>query len=225
MVNVNKHEKYSKSIINEDHICILTEPGSKYVEHVTPDSGSSRDIAQEILECFHSEIPLLDFTYLRAIGCDGTVVNTGSKNEVVRQLEKAAGRSLQWLICQLHANELPPRNLLQNLDGKTKKPSTFTGTLGKKLKKCDKIHVYQNFQRIEAEIIKVKCDDLSTDQKYLPEIHCAISKGIVDHPVFHHDLGTLCHSRWFTTANKILRLYVTMSNPSENLLLLTKFIV
>ena len=82
-------------IINEEHICILTEPGSKYVELVTPDSGSSRDIAQEILECFHSEIPLLDFTYLRAIGYDGTVVNTGSKKRVVRQLEKAAGRSLQ----------------------------------------------------------------------------------------------------------------------------------
>ena len=88
--------------------------------------------------------------------------NTGSKNGVVRQLEKAAGRSLQWLICQLHANELPLRHLLQNLDGKSKGPSTFTGTLGKKLDKCENIHVYQNFQRIEAEIIEVKCYDLST---------------------------------------------------------------
>ena len=153
MVNVKKHEKHSKSIINKDYICILTEPGSKYVEHVTSDSCSSRDIAQEILECFHSEIPLLDFTYLRAIGRDGTVVNTGSRNGVVRQLEKAAGRSLQWLICQLHANELPLRHLPQKLYGKTKGPSIFTGTLGEKLEKCENIHVYQNFQRIEAEII------------------------------------------------------------------------
>ena len=93
LVNVKKHENYSKLIINEEHICILTEPGSKYVEHVTLDSGSSRDIAQEILECFHSEIPLLDFTYLRAIGCDGTVVNTGSKNGLV----KATGKS-RWQV-------------------------------------------------------------------------------------------------------------------------------
>ena len=82
MVNVKKQEEYSKSIINEEHICILTEPGSKYVEHVTPDSGSSRDSAQEVLECFHSEIPSLDLTNLRAIGCDATVVNTGSKMEL-----------------------------------------------------------------------------------------------------------------------------------------------
>ena len=203
----------------------MTEQGSKYVEHVTLDSGSSRDIAQEILECFYSEIPLLDLTYLRAIGCDGTVVNTCSKNGVLRQLEKAAGRSLQWLICHLHANELPLRHLLQNLDRKTKGPSTFTGTLGKKLEKCKNIHVYQNFQRIEAEIIEVKCDDLSTDQKYLLEIHCAFSKGIVDYPVFYRGPGALCHSRWLTTANRILRLYVTMSNPSENLLLLTEFLM
>ena len=164
---------------------------------------------------------MLDFTYLRAIGCNETVVNTGSKNGVVRQLEKAAGRSLQWLICQLHANELPLRHLLQNLDGKTKGPPTFTRTRGKNLEKCENIYVHQNFQRIEAEIMEVECDDLSTDQKHLLEMHCAISKGIVDHPVFHRDLSALGYSRWLTTANRILHLYVTMSNPSENLLLVT----
>ena len=57
------------------------------------------------------------------------------------------------------------------------------------------------------------------------EIHCAIFKGIVDHPVFHRDPGLLCHSSWLTTANRILRLYVTMSNPSENLLLLIEFVM
>ena len=93
------------------------------------------------------------------------------------------------------------------------------------MEKCENIHVYQNFQRIEAEIIDVKCNDLSTDQKYLLEIHCAISKGIVDHPVFHRDPGALCHSRWLTTVNRILCLYATMSNPSENLLLLTEFVL
>ena len=70
------------------------------------------------------------------------------------------------MIGQLHANELPLRHLLQNLDRKTKGPSTFTGTLGKKLKKCENIYVYQNFQKFEAEITEVNCDDLSTDQKY-----------------------------------------------------------
>ena len=86
---------YVKSIINEERICLLTEPGSKYVDHVNPDFGSSKNIAQAILECLYSETPLLDFTYARAISCDGTVVNTDSKNRVIRQLEKAADRLLQ----------------------------------------------------------------------------------------------------------------------------------
>ena len=60
------------------------------------------------------------------------------------------------------------------------------------------IQVYQNFQRIEAEIIEVNCDDLSTDQKYLLEIHCAISKGIVDHSAF---IMILVHSSFSLAHN------------------------
>ena len=66
---------------------------------------------------------------------------------------------------------------------------------------------------------------ICTDQQHLLEIHCAISKGIVDHPVFHRNPGALYHSRWLTTANRILRLDVTMSDPSENSLLLTEFVM
>ena len=133
----------------------MTEPGSKYVAHVTPDSGSSRDIAQEILECFHSEIPLLDFTYLRAIGCDGTVVKTGSKNGVVRQLEKATGRSLLWLICQLQANVLSLRHLLQNLNGKTKGPSTFTEILGKNWKSVGIFTFTKIFKELKQKLFNL----------------------------------------------------------------------
>ena len=59
---------------------------------------------------------------MQAVGCDGTVVNTGYKNGIIRQLELSMGRPLQWFVCLLHTNELPLRHQLQHLDGKTTGP-------------------------------------------------------------------------------------------------------
>ena len=52
---------------------------------------------------------------LQAIGCDGTVANTSSKNVVIRQIELSIERPLQWCIFLLHTNDLPLRHLLQHL--------------------------------------------------------------------------------------------------------------
>ena len=70
---------------------------------------------------------------LKAVGCDGTVINTGSKNGVIRQLEMFTAHPLQWHICLLHTNELPLQHLIQHLDGKTNDPRGFSGAIGKML--------------------------------------------------------------------------------------------
>lgn len=41
----------------------------------------------------------------------------------------------------------------------------------------------------------------------------------------NRDPGKISHARWLTTANRILRVYVSSENPSENLKILTKYIV
>ena len=56
-------------------------------------------------------------TYLVLIKCDGTNVNTGYKRGAIRCLEMFLKRSLQWVICELHHNELPLRHIgYQTLD-------------------------------------------------------------------------------------------------------------
>lgn len=37
--------------------------------------------------------------------------------------------------------------------------------------------------------------------------------------------GKMAHSRWLTTANRILRLYISIQNPSENFQLLVEFVM
>lgn len=41
-----------------------------------------------------------------AIGCDGTILNTGHKAGVIRLYEEHLQHALQWLICLLHFTEL-----------------------------------------------------------------------------------------------------------------------
>ncbi|KAB0790440.1 hypothetical protein PPYR_15181, partial [Photinus pyralis] len=35
----------------------------------------------------------------------------------------------------------------------------------------------------------------------------------------------MAHSRWFTTANRILKLYISTENPSYNLNILTEYVI
>ena len=48
---------------------------------------------------------------VKSVSSDGTVTNTGLDNGANRILEEALGMALQWLICDLHLNELLFRHL------------------------------------------------------------------------------------------------------------------
>ena len=65
------------------------------------------------------------------IGCDGTNVNTGAVEGVIRLLEEHLNRPLQWLACMMHANELPLRHLINKLDGVIQGPKRFSGIIGR----------------------------------------------------------------------------------------------
>lgn len=95
--------------IKEEHYVLVSFPNQSYVEHVVPGSE---------IRGSRSE------TTLRALVCDGTAVNTGKYNGVIRKIELHLGRPLQWLICLMHANELPLRKLIEVVDGKTTGPKT-----------------------------------------------------------------------------------------------------
>lgn len=43
-------EKYYRKEIIEDHVSILQEPADKYIGHVTPKSGSVKDLAQSLCD-------------------------------------------------------------------------------------------------------------------------------------------------------------------------------
>uniref|UniRef100_A0A6P7GJK8 Uncharacterized protein LOC114343228 n=1 Tax=Diabrotica virgifera virgifera TaxID=50390 RepID=A0A6P7GJK8_DIAVI len=63
--------------IKEEHISVISEPGGKYIGHVTPKKETANEIADSIYE--QLERKEFDISAVEAIGCDGTVTNTDGK--------------------------------------------------------------------------------------------------------------------------------------------------
>lgn len=222
LVMEKKGNTFHKKYILEEHIVLIAEPESIYLGHVTPSSGNAKNIKSSIFDFLSGHLGSVQ--EIVAIGCDGTVVNTGFKNGVIKQLEVEIGHSLQWLICLFHANELPLRHLIEKIDGKTNDPKGFSGPIGKLLLTCQNLPVVK-FKKINGTLPEFDLRDSSTDQIYLYEICSAIARGDVPLNLLNREPGKMGHARWLTTANRVLRLYVGTEQPSNELKTLAEFIV
>ncbi|GBO04294.1 hypothetical protein AVEN_104276-1 [Araneus ventricosus] len=165
---------YSQSIL-EDHISLIMEPESKFLGYITRTFGTSKCIEQAITD-FLLESKISKES-LVAFGCDGTNVNVGKYGGVISLLEKKLGKSLQWIICVLHVNELPFRHLFQHIDGSASASIAFSGRIGKDLEICEKRPVFR-FHCILTDLPEFSFQGISTDQTYLHRIVSAISTGI-----------------------------------------------
>ena len=87
-----KDSKVYQRTLLEEHYVLVHEPNSTYLGHVSPSSGSSRVICNEIVTFFIEKY--VPFHNLTVIGCDGTNVNTGTNGGVIRLLELELGRPL-----------------------------------------------------------------------------------------------------------------------------------
>jgi hypothetical protein len=159
------------------------------------------------------------------VGCDGTNVNTGVHGGVIRLLELHLKRPVQWFICLLHANELPLRHLFTYLDGNTQGPSSFSGSIGKALVKCEYLEIV-NFNPIcLSNLPENMCEDLSTDQDLFLKLCKGVSSGKIHQELAARKPGPLSHSRWLTAAIRVLRLYISTETPTNNLIILATFIM
>lgn len=139
-------------------------------------------------------------------------------------METSINKPVQWSICLLHTKELPLRHLLQTINGHTKGPYTYSGPIGSRLQDCEKLPIVTS-EIINCELPQVTEKDLSMDQQYLFQMCCAIRDGKCSDQLAKKFPGKMAHARWLTAANRILRFYVATLNPSENLQMLTRYIL
>ena len=207
----------------EEHYVLVSEPGGRYISHVTPDSSKAKDISQEIIDVYRSHNG-----NLKVLGCDGTVNNTGPNGGIIHRIETNLQCSVHWFICQLHGNELPLRHLFQYLDGNCKGPSSFSGPLGKAISGNIQDLPLVNFNPIKGLITVLPSDvvaGLSSDQRYLYDIASAVQVGKVSPNVATKQPGTLHNARWLTLANRLLRLYVSTDSPTKPFTRIVSFIL
>jgi hypothetical protein len=223
-VNEKKGNKYYQSIVSEEHYVLLQEPGAEYLGHITPQSGSSEHILDGIINFFNEKNISMDG--LVCIGCDGTAVNTGVNAGIIRRLEMQLKKPLHWFICLLHCNELLLRHLMDKIDGRTLGPKSSSGLIGKAIESCEKLPITK-FSKISLpELPNLgNCSDLSTDQKLLLDFCKAIAEGYWPEELARRTPGPISHARWLTKAIRILRLYVSTDNPSDNLKDLAGFVI
>lgn len=198
----------------EDHYVLVAMPEEFYLGHVEPKTGEGRVIGEAIVT--HITTKKYDTTNFSTVGCDGTPINTGPYNGVIRCIEEYFGRPLQWIICQLHGNELPLRHVILKFDGPTSGAKKFSGVLGKQLDIVLTLTV-SRFKKIEVDLPEMDSALLSTDQRYMLDMARAISSGHCSEDLALRDPGEVDHSRWLTTANRFMRLYVGTARPSATL--------
>lgn len=104
--------------------------------------------------------------------------------------------------------------MFQNLDGKTKGPTCFSGKIGKQLTYCENLTVV-NIKTIDSEGIIVMNTNLIKDQQYILDVNRSVMTRECVPELAMKDPGPLNHSRFLTCANRVLRLYISEINPCE----------
>ena len=80
---------------------------------------------------------------LQALGCDGCPTNIEKHSGIIRTIEVALNRPLQWLVCMLHLNELPLKHIFEHFDGTTSGPVSFTGQIWKVISRLAIVNSYK----------------------------------------------------------------------------------
>ena len=130
---VNSQSK--RKMIVEEHVTLVQEPSSRYLEYVTPCVSKAIGLKDSIMHFLAEK--MINIDGLQAIECDGTAVNTGRYAGVNRRIEMVLRRPLLCFLCPLHYNELLLRHLRNMLDG----PKDYSGPIGQSFSKCDNLPV------------------------------------------------------------------------------------
>ncbi|KAJ8894196.1 hypothetical protein PR048_006806, partial [Dryococelus australis] len=139
---------------------------------------------------------------LVVVGCGETNVNTGKNNGVVRSLEIFIGHKLHWVLCLLHNSELPLR---------ASSPQQFSGTTEKFLGTWKTLAVV-GYAPIPDSVPEI---DKNTS---------AVSSGECPPDLANMSPAKMALSRWITTANIILHLYILPSKPPDYLNFIAEYV-
>ncbi|KAG0718100.1 hypothetical protein GWK47_007861 [Chionoecetes opilio] len=199
MMEAEGSDQSFPAMIKEEHYSAVSEPGSYYLFHFIPEKATKEEShAEKFAKIMFAWLKERGFDKtLLAIGGDSTNVNTGVKAGVMRKLELHLGRKLVWLVCNLHTGELPLRHFIVGLDGPTLSDKQLSGLIGKLLDSATDFEINPNFTRISVGPPLIKLPDKGWSASCREALHLLL------------EIGPVNYSRWLTTANRLIRLWVS----------------
>lgn len=208
-----------------DNIPIVKQPGDNFLGFITVETSSARNISKEILSFFASQH--IELNELVAIGCDGASTNTGSQAGVLKLIEEHLNRPVHWIVCMLHMNEIVFNKIFVGEDGKTKSANTYSGVIGKELTGAVHKRAIVSFNKVSFGDMPSAFDGLGLrdDQKYIYDIASAVCSGFCSPTLARRKPGDVNVARWLSTAARILRFYVSSSEPSIVLIQMVEYIM
>ena len=213
----------SNKTVVQDHYPVVAEPGSEYVTHITPESGTGLALAQELITVIRDRE-----AKVRVIGMDGCSVNTGIHNGAIRLVEVMLGDVVQHVICGLHLNELLLWHIISETDGVTKGPDSLSGPVGSTLHQdiwTQRVVAFHPIPGKVADLPVEVVDDLSRDQLLAYKYAKAIQSGNMPDNLVGQTIGPMVTSRWLTTAIRIMCKYTRTQKPNQRLVRLTKVVL
>ena len=129
-------------------------------------------------------------------------------------VERMLGRKVYWVICCLHCNELLLRHVISKLDGKSTSKDGFKGPIGKLLAKINSMKRNYEFEAIPGleELLAIPQDvvkNMSTNSSVFYQLGLAVRTGKLSKELGTKKSGNICHSRWLTTGEAVLFLWVS----------------
>ena len=228
-----KTMRYHQTITKENHISVTSEPDGKYRFHFTPGPSDDKrnKPAKVIAHELHSWMVEngVDAT-VEVLGGDSTNEMTGWSGGSIVWVEVLLGRKCFWVVCQIHTNELPLRHLITKLDGKSSSKDGFSGPIGKKLSEVNNMKKKSKFKAIKGtEKLIVLPDnivkDMSTDASLSYKLLASIRSGRLSPELASMKCGKIVHSRWLTTGETLMMLWMSDHGFKGEILRRLKLIV
>ena len=230
-VKKDDYGKMYNTYEEEEHISVSSEPGGKYVTHLTPAGGKGSEISEVVVD-YLTKHGVIDSW--KIIGGDSTAVNTAVDRGCFVLTEAALGRRLFRVVCTLHLNELPFRHVFTQIDGPTDSKNTFKGNIGKLLPKVEELDFNPRFKKISEGpglpyISESVANDLSSDQRLLLLVFESVHTGMIRKELYSLTPGPVSHSRWLTHACRCCLLYMKKHGLSrkdkDNLNIIVRFLM
>lgn len=209
-------DKYHPRVVKETHVAVTSEPDGQYRYHFTPSEPvyPHKPAYMEAQGLYLWLVKNGIDKDLLVLGGDSTNSNSGWDGGAMTWVERMLNRKVYWVICCLHCNELLLRHVISKLDGKSTSKDGFSGTIGKLLAKVNSMERNYEFMAIPGleELMAIPQDvvkNMSTDSSVFYQLGLAVRTGKLSKELGTKKSGNICHSRWLTTGEAILFLWVS----------------